>query len=127
TITTDGEPAITDPVLIDGYSQPGASPNTLTQGDNAVLLIELTATPTSHDNAGLTIRGGGTTIQGLILYKFRPDYVGAVGIRIEDKGGNTIQGNFIGTNNSANAPADFSGLRQYGILLNSSSNRIGGT
>ena len=34
-------PAITDPVAIDGYSQPGASPNTLVSGDNAVILIEL--------------------------------------------------------------------------------------
>src|SRR5262249_52497269 len=35
-------PTITDPVVIDGYTQPGASPNTLAGGDNAVLLIELT-------------------------------------------------------------------------------------
>lgn len=31
-------PAITDPVVIDGYSQPGASANTLVAGDNAVIL-----------------------------------------------------------------------------------------
>src|SRR5438128_2062733 len=34
-------PAITDPVVIDGYTQPGASPNTLADGDNAVLRIVL--------------------------------------------------------------------------------------
>ena len=34
-------PTITDPVIIDGYTQPGASANTLAVGDNAVLLIEL--------------------------------------------------------------------------------------
>jgi hypothetical protein len=34
-------PTITDAVTIDGYSQPGASPNTLPVGNNAVLLIEL--------------------------------------------------------------------------------------
>src|SRR5215467_1954762 len=34
-------PAITDPVFIDGYSQLGASPNTLADGDNAFLAIEL--------------------------------------------------------------------------------------
>jgi hypothetical protein len=28
-------------VVIDGYTQPGATPNTLAIGDNAVLLIEL--------------------------------------------------------------------------------------
>src|SRR6516164_6249446 len=30
-------PTATDPVVIDGYTQPGASPNTLTNSDNAVL------------------------------------------------------------------------------------------
>src|SRR5439155_26367876 len=34
-------PNITDAVFIDGYTQPGASVNSLTNGDNAVLLIEL--------------------------------------------------------------------------------------
>src|SRR3989442_503350 len=34
-------PFITTPTTIDGYSQPGASPNTLAVGDNAVLFIEL--------------------------------------------------------------------------------------
>src|ERR1043165_4028411 len=34
-------PVITDSVTIDGYTQPGASPNTLATGNNAVLLIEL--------------------------------------------------------------------------------------
>src|SRR4051794_1723796 len=32
-------PDITNSVTIDGYSQPGSSPNTLTNGNNAVLLI----------------------------------------------------------------------------------------
>ena len=38
-----GLPKITDPVIIDGYTQPGASPNTNGQGlgSNAVLKIEL--------------------------------------------------------------------------------------
>src|SRR5436305_7946305 len=34
-------PAITDPVVIDGYTQPGTSPNTQATADDAVLLIEL--------------------------------------------------------------------------------------
>ena len=32
---------ITDPVTIDGYTQPGSSPNTDPQSDNAILLIDL--------------------------------------------------------------------------------------
>ncbi len=34
-------PAITEAVVIDGYTQPGASPNTLATGNNANILIEL--------------------------------------------------------------------------------------
>ncbi|MFN2511683.1 MAG: hypothetical protein ABR568_09595 [Pyrinomonadaceae bacterium] len=34
-------PTITDPVIIDGYTQPGASANTLAVGSDAVLLIEI--------------------------------------------------------------------------------------
>ena len=47
TITlTSALPNISDAVVIDGYTQPGASANTLSTGDNAVILIEINgATP----------------------------------------------------------------------------------
>lgn len=38
---TSALPDITAPVIIDGYSQPGANANTLAVGNNAVLKIEL--------------------------------------------------------------------------------------
>src|SRR6516165_6916809 len=38
---TSNLPTITEPITIDGYSQPGSRANTLADGDNAVLLIEL--------------------------------------------------------------------------------------
>ena len=41
-------PTITDPVVIDGYTQPGATNNTQAVGNNAVLLIEL-----NGSNAGV--------------------------------------------------------------------------
>ena len=34
-------PPITDPVVIDGYTQPGASANTLAVGNNAVLRVQV--------------------------------------------------------------------------------------
>ena len=34
-------PTVAHPTIIDGYSQPGASANTLAQGDNAVILIQI--------------------------------------------------------------------------------------
>lgn len=48
TITlTSNFPAITDSVTIDGYTQPGASPNTEAVGNNAVLRVEVNATALS--------------------------------------------------------------------------------
>src|SRR6476620_8609971 len=35
-------PDVTDPVVIDGYTQAGASPNSLAVGNNATLTIEIT-------------------------------------------------------------------------------------
>src|SRR4051794_9650870 len=61
---TSALPTITEPVVIDGYTQPGSSANTLADGDNAVLLIELNR----GDLAiyGLTITAGNSTIRGLV-------------------------------------------------------------
>src|SRR5215471_3403686 len=53
-------PVISDPVTIDGYTQPGAVANTLANNDNAILLIEITGTNPfnfSVDN-GLVITAG---------------------------------------------------------------------
>src|SRR5262245_34937702 len=63
-------PSITDPVVIDGYTQPGASPNTLATGDNAVLKIELSGT-SAPGTDGLVISGGGTTVRGLVINGFQ--------------------------------------------------------
>jgi hypothetical protein len=41
---TSALPEVTDPVIIDGYTQPGAAPNSLAVGSNAVILIELDGT-----------------------------------------------------------------------------------
>src|SRR5689334_15543891 len=63
-------PVITDPVVIDGYTQAGASPNTQASGGNAVLLIELTGINAGPGTAGLSISGGGSTIKGLVVNRF---------------------------------------------------------
>jgi CSLREA domain-containing protein len=58
--TDNGElPTITDQVSINGYSQPGASPNTLARGTNANLLIELNGTDATGAY-GLEIGAGGS-------------------------------------------------------------------
>jgi hypothetical protein len=70
-------PAITDAVVIDGYTQPGASKNTLAVGDNAVLEIEIDGSQAGTAD-GLSVTGGGTTIEGLVINRFAGD-----GISIE--------------------------------------------
>jgi len=119
---TSALPTITDPVIIDGYTQPGASPNTLAVGDNAILLIELNGANAGIGVTGLTITAGSSTVRGLVINRF-----GGNGVAITGSGAsnNVVLGNLIGTDamgelavpNSAN-----------GVLIDGSSNNtIGGT
>src|SRR5262249_55280951 len=84
-------PDLSDPagLTIDGHSQPGSSVNTLTQGDNAILQIEL-----NGNNAvlvGLNITAANNTVQGLVVNRFKED-----GIRLTGPNAffNAIKGNF---------------------------------
>ncbi|HEV7405236.1 MAG TPA: choice-of-anchor Q domain-containing protein, partial [Chthoniobacteraceae bacterium] len=81
-------PAISQPLTIDGYSQPGAKANTLAVGSDAVLLIELQNTSGGSIN-GLNITGSGNTIRGLAIGGFE------WGISLAGDG-NVISGNFLG-------------------------------
>jgi CSLREA domain-containing protein len=113
-------PAITEAVIIDGYTQPGASPNTLAVGNNADILIELdgdSCTP-SLCAQGLLISSGGSTIRGLAIH-------GNFNNGIEINGsGSTIAGNFFGLR--ANGTAH--GVAASGVYVNNTSdNTIGGT
>jgi hypothetical protein len=117
-------PTITDPVVIDGYTQPGASPNTNGPGlgSNAVLKIELDGTNAGAGQSvnALHITGGGSTIRGLVINRS-----GGFSIRIDDNGGNLVQGNFIGTDVTGTVALSggLNGVR----VLNSGNNTIGGT
>ena len=113
-------PPITSPVVIDGHTQPGASPNTLATGTNAALEIELSGTNTS--GSGLRIGGLDSSIsviRGLAINRFSAD-----GIFVSDSVANVrIEGNFIGT--------DPSGTIDHGhnigvVLTASSGTAIGG-
>ena len=86
-------PTITDPVTINGYTQPGASPNTKVVGNDAVLKIELNgANVNSGDGLLITHVSGSSVIKGLVINRF------GEGISIKgDTVGNRIEGNFIGT------------------------------
>ena len=58
-------PTVTSPVIIDGYTQPGASPNTLPDADNAILLLELNGDIAGPGVNGLTIDAGSSVVRGL--------------------------------------------------------------
>jgi hypothetical protein len=87
-------PTITDPLVIDGYTQPGASPNSnpFGMGDNAVLMIELDGSHAGQDPSGLVIAAGGSTVSGLVINRFALH-----GIMLTGNGTNIVAGNFIGT------------------------------
>jgi hypothetical protein len=113
-----GLPAITDPVIIDGYSQIGTSPNNQADSDSAALAVEIDGTNVPPSDSCLTISAGGSTVQGLVINRCR------FGIRIDTVGGNTIQGNFFGTDPTGTI------RRANSISVNiigSPNNTIGGT
>ena len=108
-------PAVTHPVVIDGYSQPGSKPNDLAAGDDAVLSIELDGS-NAGGARGLWISGGGSRVMGLVINRFE-----SYGIHLTDSGGNVIEGNFIGTDPTGELPLGNS----LGVVVGSDGNRIG--
>ena len=86
-------PTLTRPVIIDGYTQPGASQNTLSNGDDAKPLIELNGAVLGNDGTGLVISGGGggSTVRGLVI-----DNGWSIGILIATTNV-AVEGCFLGT------------------------------
>lgn len=120
-------PTITDPVTIDGYTQPGASPNTNSTelGLNTVLQIEIDGANAGPGNPdGILIVAGSSTVRGLAIHSFTS------GIVLAGNGNNVVQGNFLGTDTTGTqtglpfGPQWLSGAVR---VTNSSFNRIGGT
>ena len=89
-------PDITDPVVIDGYTQPGAKKNTRATGAiDAVILVELRGLNAGSNADGLDIAASNVVVRGLAINSFRVD-----GISIDSGTGSRIEGNFIGTDAS---------------------------
>jgi trimeric autotransporter adhesin len=99
-LDNSGLPPITDQVTINGYSQPGASPNTLARGTNANLLIELNGTDaTFSDGLEIGDGGSGSLIKGLVINRFGNQGIDV--FSLSDTLTNVkIEGNFVGTNPS---------------------------
>ena len=123
---TSALPTITDAVMIDGYTQPGASANTLAVGTDATLLIVLDGINAGGTTHGLSITAGNSTLRGLVVNNFT-----YAGIAIDSGNGNTIAGNYIGTDAAGTtAVPNGRGTGWDGIIIGytaaSSSNVIGG-
>jgi CSLREA domain-containing protein len=110
-------PALTDQVNIDGYTQPGSSPNTnpITWGLNTVLKITLDGLGAGSNADGIWITSGasGSTVQGLLIQKFS-----RAGMRLSGTDV-LIRGNFI--------MEDGIGIAIDGLFRLPSRNKIGGT
>src|SRR5579884_3651105 len=111
---------LADQTTIDGYSQPGTTPNTnsLGQSDNAVIGIVLdgskldSASLTDHDD-GLYLYADHDTVQGLSVEGFGQG-PGDAQIRLGGTG-ETVQGSFVGLTPSGKANAH--GTNGHGIAL----------
>ena len=104
--------AVTDPVIIDGTTQPGAScvswPPTLR--------VVLNGSAAGASTSGLVITGGGTIVKGLVIQRF-----GDHGVVLQGSGGNQIDCDFIGTNSTGEL-AGFG--NDIGVMINNSPNNI---
>jgi parallel beta-helix repeat protein len=89
-LTSAPLPPITDPVVIDGYTQPGSSVNTLAVGDNAVVLIKIRGDAPNGNSDILDLEASNCTVRGLSVGSL---FIGSSSIHLI---GNRIIGNLIG-------------------------------
>ena len=107
-------PAVTEPVIIDGYTQIGAQPNTLAVGNNAELRIVLSGASVGG-GFGLDLSGStNSSVIGLVVNGFSDG--GSAGAGIVAGPGANIIGNFIGTNAAGTGPQpNFHGVLVPGV------------
>ena len=108
-VLTTWLPNTTDPVTVDGYTQPGSSPNTLplAQGTNAVLNVEI-------DGSAVILapcwsyQADGGRIQGLVINRCSDGAIYAIGSL-------TVTGNFLGTS-PAGTPINGGPAQRWGVF-----------
>lgn len=103
-------PNITDPVVMDAYTQSGASSNSLVIGNNAVIQIVVPGS--------LVLDTTNSTIRGLALRQVQ------IGVTPGAKGGHRIEGCFIGLDATGTNTLGSTGS---GVFVQTPGNRIGGT
>jgi hypothetical protein len=116
----------TEPVVIDGFTQPGSSPNTnpRTTGSNAVMKIEIDCT-NRYDSGGsnrgacFEIHGGSSVIRGLVINRCNS----GPAVFLDVIGDNEVEGCFLGTD----ATGTSGRANMFGVYITSSDNTVGGT
>src|SRR5438552_1463580 len=119
-------PFITTPVILDGYTQAGSSPNTNTMPNafSGTLLIEISGAILSGNDGLVLLGGGGSTIRGLVV-----DHGWSSGVRIVQSSNNVVEGCFLGVKPDGNSAQP----NTLGVSVDfdpgnaSSFNRVGGT
>jgi CSLREA domain-containing protein len=106
-------PLFTEPVIIDGYTQPGSSPNTNAFPGplNTVLLIEI-----DKSNSTFLVDAAGSTIKGLVIHG-RDDDISVEASNV------TITGNFLGTNAAGTAAANPT-ISNFGVNVDGVRNNV---
>jgi hypothetical protein len=121
-------PALNYVITIDGYTQPGAKPNSLALGTDAVLLIEINGGNLPAGQTGIRLGfspGDGQEIRGLVINGFTTN------IGITDIGSHRIFGCYLGTNAAGSAivlpsAGNSTAVSMVGDTDNSGSATIGG-
>jgi len=120
-------PDITEPAIVDGYSQPGSSVNTLAKGTNAKLLIQLSG---DNSNAagftgGVGVSASNTVVKGLVINGFNTSGIEIAPVGETEVVTNVrIEGNFLGTDPSGTvAKPNITGAD----LFAASNSTVGGT
>ena len=138
TITLSGTlPTITDTtggVTIDGYSQPGASPNTDPVVDNAVIEIQITSSAANNCQAnpvsphyacdGMVVTSANNVIRGISMYNLRR----SITFETISATANSVVGSFIGTNAAGTffSPDFVSGANGINVTEGASATVVGG-
>lgn len=116
-------PTITNALVIDGYTQPGASPNTLRAGNNAVFKIELNGASAGGSANGISLQSASGSIRGLVINRFSGHGIFATGTAVP-----TIEGNLIGTDLTGSvAYPNGDGIYLAGYFSSLSPVQIGGS
>lgn len=114
----------TGPTTIDGYTQPGSSPNTDSLVSNAKIGVQITSSGTTLKD-GVVVTSPGNVIRGLAFFKLRKSIVLYGG----GASNNTVTGDFVGTDAAGNYAANTVVFPAEGVTLQAgaTNNSVGGT